>query len=82
MNKLLYFPKYSDRYAWANSVDLYQMLQNVMSDQGLQCLPINISTAIFRPITGSQMDLFTFQDIYGKELRCPNIIMTEIDKLQ
>ena len=32
-------PKYWDRQAFANSVDSDQKLQNMVSDQGLHCLP-------------------------------------------
>ena len=31
---------YLDRQAWANSVDPYEMPQNVVSHQGLHCLPL------------------------------------------
>ena len=42
MEKKMYctFPNYSDRQAWANSVDPDQMLQNAASDQGLHCKPV------------------------------------------
>ena len=33
-------PKYWDRQAWANCVDLDQTPQNAASDQGLHCLPL------------------------------------------
>ena len=33
-----YLAKYSDRQAWANSVDPDQMLHYAASDQGLHCL--------------------------------------------
>ena len=37
--KLRYFT-YSERQAWANSVDPDQAPQNAASDQGLHCLPL------------------------------------------
>ena len=33
-------PKYWDRQAWANNVDLDQMRQNAAFDQSLHCLPV------------------------------------------
>ena len=39
LNILPYFT-YSDRQAWANSVDPDQTPQNAASDQGLHCLPL------------------------------------------
>ena len=33
------YEMYSDRLAWANSIDPDQMPKNVASDQGLYCLP-------------------------------------------
>ena len=36
------YTMFSDRQAWANSVDADQMPQNVASDQGLHCLPLII----------------------------------------
>ena len=33
-------PKYWDRQALANSMEPNQMLQNVVSDQSLHCLPL------------------------------------------
>ena len=32
--------QYWNRQAWANSIDPDQMLQNMLSDQGLHCLPL------------------------------------------
>ena len=34
------YPMFSDRQAWANSVDPDEMPQNVASHQGLHCLPL------------------------------------------
>ena len=34
------YRKYSDRQAWANSVDPELMPQNAASDQGLHCSPL------------------------------------------
>ena len=63
-NKALpYFPKFSDRQAWPNSLDPDQMLQNAASDQGLHCL---LLIQQFFGTTDSKMDLFKFLDKYGK----------------
>ena len=35
-------PKFSDRYAWANSADLDQTAPSKQSDQGLHCLPFRL----------------------------------------
>ena len=43
------YPKYSDKQAWANWVDLDQMLQNKASDQGLHFLP-HLSCTVNRHI--------------------------------
>ena len=34
-------PKYCDWQAWANSIDLGQMLQNLASYNDVHCLPLN-----------------------------------------
>ena len=34
------YPKHFDRKAWASSVDLDQMLQNMALNRGLHCLPL------------------------------------------
>ena len=52
-------PKYLDRYAFANSADQTQTLQNAASDQDLYCLPYK--QQYFRHIsTGGRMDLIKF----------------------
>ena len=35
------YPNYSDRQAYANSVDPDQTPQNAATEQGLHCLPLN-----------------------------------------
>ena len=35
-------PKFSDRYAWANSADPDQTAPKELSDQGLHCLPFRL----------------------------------------
>ena len=35
-------PKFSDRYAWANSADPDQTALEEQSDQGLHCLPFHL----------------------------------------
>ena len=48
-------PKYWDRTAFANSVDLDHMPQNVASDQGLHCC--QTYSNIFDTPQGSRMDI-------------------------
>ena len=45
---------YSDRLAWVNSIDPYQMLHSAASDMGLHC---NSSSKFLDTKIGSQMDL-------------------------
>ena len=60
------YPKYSNRQAWANSVDLNQ---NMASNQGLHGL---LLIQLFLDISKcSKVDLFKVYDKYGKELKCP-----------
>ena len=61
---------YSDRQAWANSVDPDETPQNAASHQNLHCLPL-IQQFLDTP-SGSKLYLFKFENKYGKELRCPN----------
>ena len=35
-------PKFSVRYAWANSADQIRLLLEKLSDQGLHCLPFRL----------------------------------------
>ena len=56
---------HSNQMAFANSVDLDQTLQNVVSDQGLHCLPY-IYNNILDTSTGSQMDYFKFRSMVGR----------------
>ena len=51
-------PKYWDRKVFANSVDLYQMLQYAASDQGLHCLPTYSN--ILDTSRGSRIEYFKF----------------------
>ena len=51
------YHKYSDRQAWANSVDPDEMPQNVASHQGLHYLPL---IQQFLDTVGSELYLFKF----------------------
>ena len=61
---------YSDRQAWANSIDPDETPQNAASHLGLHCLPLN--QQYLDTTSGSELYWFKFYNIYGKELRCPN----------
>ena len=61
-------PKYWDRYAFANSVDPDQMLQNATSDQGTVC---HTYSNILDTSMGSRMGCFIFSNISSKELSVP-----------
>ena len=61
---------YSDRQARANSVDPDETPQNVVSHQGLHCLPL--IQQFLDTTSGSNLYLFKFWNNYVKELRCPN----------
>ena len=49
---------YSDRQAWANSADPDEMLQNMATNQGLDCLPL--IQQFLDTTTGSKLYLFKF----------------------
>ena len=49
---------YSDGQAWANSIDPDEMSQNVVSHQGLHCLPL-IQQFLDHTL-GSELYLFKF----------------------
>ena len=61
---------FSDRQAWANSVDPDEKLQNAASHQGLHCLPL--IQPFLDTASGSKLYGFKFKSQYGKELRCLN----------
>ena len=62
------YPKYLDRQAWANGVDLDQTLQNVASEQILPHIQQFFDTS-----RCGKMDLFKIQDKYQYENEmCPN----------
>ena len=61
---------YSDRQAWANSIDPDETPQNAASHLGLHCLPL--IQQFLDTTSGSELYWFKFQNIYAKELRCPN----------
>ena len=58
-------PKFSDRYAWANSADPDQ------SDQGLHCLPFRLHR--LDSVLCGRATQFKFQSDYNKCFGCPNI---------
>ena len=41
MEYCIYYSKYWDKQAWANSTDPDKMLHNALSGQGLHCLLLN-----------------------------------------
>ena len=61
---------YSDRQARANSIDPDEMPQNAASHLGLHCLQLILQ--FLDTTSGNELYWFKFQNIYGKELRCPN----------
>ena len=60
---------YSDKQAWANSIDPDETPQNVASHLGLHSLTL---IQQFLDTSGSELYWFKFWNIYGKEFRCPN----------
>ena len=54
------------------------MTQSVVSDQGLNCLPI--IQQFINTSTGRKIGLFKLEDKYGKEFRCPNIKVYMVKK--
>ena len=58
MSYHMFYRMYSDRQAWANSVDPDETPQNAASHQGLHCFPL--IQQFLDKISGSKLYLFKF----------------------
>ena len=63
-------PKFSDRYAWANSADPDQLLEE-QSDQGRHCLPFGLH--LLDSLLYGRATIFKFKSDHNEFFRCRNI---------
>ena len=64
-----YFPLISEQTGLGKQCWQIKLLLKEQFDWGLHCLPFHHK--ILDTSSGSQMDLFKFEDMYDKELSCP-----------